>query len=205
MRVLDKEESDEEQLTAIADQRQRAPPPLSNSIAPFMTLVSKSSRSSTKQFSSPLKITTLIYVLLLAPLAAYSTIPTSGSDVWDTAHDPNMFRGATKHRDVNEMSYRPPQVPLDSLRYPAAPSDLRLEQVHVYVRHGERTPVGVRLARAPASIPEHWMMCKTARQFHAAVTNATEDGFLRTRKIVEREDGSTAQGEWCAKSACDSD
>lgn len=71
--------------------------------------------------------------------------------------------------------------------------------IPIWVRtlQGERTPVGVRLSHAPASIPEHWVMCKTARQFHAAVTNTTEDGFLRARKMVERADGTAAEGEWC--------
>jgi len=66
---------------------------------------------------------------------------------------------------------------------------------------GERTPVGVRLAGPPANIPEHWMMCKTARRFKAAVTgyvNANPDKgeVLQTRKVVERRDGRVADGEW---------
>jgi acid phosphatase len=104
-----------------------------------------------------------------------------------------------------------PQVPLDSATYPLAPEGLELQQVHVYVRHGERTPVGVRMAKPPASIPEHWMMCKTARRFRAAVfaspplvPNADEggasgtfkEGTLWMRKTVERADGTTAEGEW---------
>lgn len=44
------------------------------------------------------------------------------------------------------------------------------------------------------------MMCKTARQFHATVSGMTEegqkDGFLRTRKMVERIDGTVVDGEW---------
>lgn len=77
---------------------------------------------------------------------------------------------------------------------------------------GERTPVGVRMADPPASIPEHWMFCNTARQFRAAVSSASaEEGQgllfsalqtapgaeeLRARRVVERRDGSTAVGEW---------
>jgi acid phosphatase len=115
----------------------------------------------------------------------------------------------------------PPQVPFDVAGYPVAPQNLQLEQVHVYVRHGtyqfpitrlrqslillcigERTPVGIRLADPPANIPEHWMMCKTARRFKAAVTgfmNANPDTgeVLQTRKVVERRDGRVADGEWC--------
>lgn len=96
----------------------------------------------------------------------------------------------------------------------------------VYVRHGERTPVGIRMSDPPASIPEHWMMCKTARRFRAAVSAAplgapegvfgagvgkgapagaeavvgggVADGdTLRMRKTVERADGTSAEGEWC--------
>ncbi|KAL1743996.1 histidine phosphatase superfamily [Schizophyllum fasciatum] len=101
-------------------------------------------------------------------------------------------------------AYIAPQVPLDAENYPAAPPGLELEQVHIYVRHGERTPVGVRLAAPPASVPEHWMLCKTARQLQAAVAGTTGatavvselgDGFLRTRKVLERRDGSSAEGE----------
>ena len=69
------------------------------------------------------------------------------------------------------------------------------------LRIGERTPVGIRLAGPPANIPEHWMMCKTARQFKAAVTgfvNANPDAgeVLQTRKVAERRDGRAVDGEW---------
>ncbi|KAI0634864.1 phosphoglycerate mutase-like protein [Trametes polyzona] len=102
-------------------------------------------------------------------------------------------------------------VPLDVEGYPVAPPELELQQVHIYVRHGERTPVGIRMADPPASIPEHWMFCNTARQFRAAVASATADEGhdlpypavqtgpaaeeLRARRIVERRDGSAALGE----------
>ncbi|KAI8986698.1 phosphoglycerate mutase-like protein [Trametes punicea] len=103
-------------------------------------------------------------------------------------------------------------VPLDVDGYPVAPPELELQQVHIYVRHGERTPVGVRMADPPANIPEHWMFCNTARQFRAAVASATaEEGEasmpfpavqtgaaveeLRARRIVERRDGTAVAGE----------
>ena len=35
--------------------------------------------------------------------------------------------------------FRDPQVPLDVEGYPVAPRGLELEQVHVYVRHGQNT------------------------------------------------------------------
>ncbi|KAJ3918747.1 histidine phosphatase superfamily [Lentinula edodes] len=84
--------------------------------------------------------------------------------------------------------------PLDIGKYSVAPSGLELEQVHIYVRHGERTPVGVRLAGPPANLPEHWMMCKTARRFQASV-NAPGigngmDEFQQSRRVVERADGT---------------
>ncbi|KAG5643790.1 hypothetical protein DXG03_009613 [Asterophora parasitica] len=104
--------------------------------------------------------------------------------------------GEKKRRVVEAPgSLRPPQIAFDAEHYPVAPAGLALEQVHVYVRHGERTPVGVRLAHAPASIPQHWMMCRTARQFQTVVAGTTEDALLRTRKIVERPNGTAAPGE----------
>ncbi|KAG7446831.1 phosphoglycerate mutase-like protein [Guyanagaster necrorhizus] len=92
--------------------------------------------------------------------------------------------------------YRPIQAPLDVERYPVAPEGLKLEQVHVYVRHGERSPVGVRLSDPPASIPHHWMLCTKARRYQASVvTGSLEEQTLSTRKLVERSDGSSAEGE----------
>lgn len=123
-------------------------------------------------------------------------------------------------------------VPLDVEGYPVAPADLELEQVHVYIRHGmfnlfwkngvqtshpvphstgERTPVGVRMADPPASLPKHWSFCHTARHFRAAVTSRsqtipgttgnagaddTSEESLRTLRVVERADGTIAPGEW---------
>ncbi|KAH8115945.1 phosphoglycerate mutase-like protein [Phellopilus nigrolimitatus] len=100
----------------------------------------------------------------------------------------------------------PPQAPLDIDAYPVAPSELSLEQVHVYVRHGERTPVRVRMSDPPASISAHWNLCRTARQFRASVATfgdavldspRSSDGvdFLPVKKVVERPDGTAAEGE----------
>lgn len=65
---------------------------------------------------------------------------------------------------------------------------------------GERTPVGVRMANPPASIPEHWPFCTTARQFRASVIGVpkgvNEDEQLPLRKVVERPDGTVVEGEW---------
>ncbi|KAJ7145337.1 histidine phosphatase superfamily [Mycena crocata] len=110
---------------------------------------------------------------------------------------PQAFRSAkssstVSHNEALPYTYRPPQAPLDVKGYPVAPPDLKLEQVHVYVRHGERTPVGVRLA---PFIPEHWVMCKTGRQFRNPVSGDSEDlGLLRTRRVVERKDGAAMEG-----------
>ncbi|RXW20608.1 hypothetical protein EST38_g5244 [Candolleomyces aberdarensis] len=97
--------------------------------------------------------------------------------------------------------YRYPQVPLDVENYPVAPGPLQLEQVHVFVRHGERTPVGVRLVDHPANVPEHWNMCKTAHRFNSAVSSLLSnrqpefEDPLPARKIVERKDGKAVEGE----------
>ena len=82
----------------------------------------------------------------------------------------------------------------------------------VYAVSGERTPVAVRLANPPASIPAHWTMCKTARRFRTTLsdmlavspekipmTKELDHGVHETqeiRKFVERVDGTTIEGEW---------
>lgn len=58
----------------------------------------------------------------------------------------------------------------------------------------------------PASIPEHWNMCKTARNFRAAVWGSSGsideseldvgDSSMPIRRIVQRKDGSTSEGQW---------
>ncbi|KAG2003286.1 hypothetical protein CC2G_003902 [Coprinopsis cinerea AmutBmut pab1-1] len=123
---------------------------------------------------------------------------------------------------ASSLAYRYPQVPLEVEEYPVAPAPLTLEQVHVYVRHGERTPVGVRLAGPPANVPEHWNMCHTAQRFGSAVCDMLSMGskdsglggealssageykllrlrqiesLLQPRKIVERKDGKAFEGE----------
>ncbi|KAJ7889718.1 histidine phosphatase superfamily [Mycena leptocephala] len=116
---------------------------------------------------------------------------------------PQVLRSAkasstVSHNEALPYIYRPPQVPLDVKGYPIAPQDLKLEQVHVYVRHGERTPVGVRIAPfIPGTVPaKHWIMCKTGRQFRNPVLGDANDldGTLRTRRVVERKDGSVTEG-----------
>ncbi|KAG0700578.1 histidine phosphatase superfamily [Suillus ampliporus] len=89
-----------------------------------------------------------------------------------------------------------PTVPLDVESYPVAPEGLDLEQVHVYVRHGERTPVRVRMSDPPASIPADWQMCNTAKSFHETVAgySLTVDDGLWYKKLVENRHGKTAEG-----------
>ncbi|KAL0566125.1 hypothetical protein V5O48_015895 [Marasmius crinis-equi] len=94
---------------------------------------------------------------------------------------------------MTEPSKAPRQTGLDVEKYAVAPEGLELQQVHVYVRHGERTPVGVRLNDQPANIPEHWLLCKTARQMRQG-WGENNAGF-QMRKIVERKDGSTRESE----------
>jgi acid phosphatase len=89
------------------------------------------------------------------------------------------------------------EEPLDVEGYPDTPAGLKLEQVHVYVRHGERTPVRTRMADPPASIPELWQMCTVARRFRETVESTLTPGGsgaegLWFKKSVEMRDGRTA-------------
>ncbi|THU90595.1 phosphoglycerate mutase-like protein [Dendrothele bispora CBS 962.96] len=101
------------------------------------------------------------------------------------------------------MAEKATPQPHDIDNYPVAPKELELKQVHIYVRHGERTPVGVRLTGQPANLPQYWSFCKTARRLQASVsglaqgedTDESADDFLRARKIVEREDGHSVDGD----------
>ena len=76
---------------------------------------------------------------------------------------------------------------------------------------GERTPVGVRLANPPASVPEHWTMCRMANRFSTIsdMLGVSSEEIPMTKeldhrvdesqsipKLVERIDGTTAEGEW---------
>ena len=76
---------------------------------------------------------------------------------------------------------------------------------------GERTPVRVRLSNPPASIPEHWTMCRMAYRFRTVsdmlgvsseeipITKELDhrfDGSQNIPKLVERIDGTTVEGGW---------
>ena len=54
------------------------------------------------------------------------------------------------------------------------------------------------MSDAPASIPEHWIMCKQARRFRAAVAGRDphSPGELDVQRVVERADGEAVEGEW---------
>ncbi|KAI0777216.1 phosphoglycerate mutase-like protein [Trametes elegans] len=117
--------------------------------------------------------------------------------------------GILRNGHTDATSVQKGHVPLDVEGYPLAPPGLELEQVHIYVRHGERSPVGVRMAGPPANMPEHWMFCNTARQFRAAVASTPEGQDvpfpavqmnpaaeeLSARRVVERRDGTAVVGE----------
>ncbi|KAF8327226.1 phosphoglycerate mutase-like protein [Cantharellus anzutake] len=77
-----------------------------------------------------------------------------------------------------------------------APRNLVLEQVHFYVRHGERTPVGARMTGPPANIPSVWPFCNIARQFKASVigTRGTLES-LEVLRVTEKKDGKSNDGE----------
>ena len=66
------------------------------------------------------------------------------------------------------------------------------------------------MAEPPASINPHWNLCRTARQFRASVAtfgDAVQDSlrssdgieFLPVKRVEEREDGNTMEGEWYVK------
>lgn len=86
----------------------------------------------------------------------------------------------------------PGHVPLDVENYPVAPDNITLEQVHVYVRHGERTPVKARMTE---HIPSQWQICHVARQFKAAVAGPGVRETLEVKRVVERKDGTFDYGE----------
>ncbi|KAG9122349.1 hypothetical protein FRC07_001325 [Ceratobasidium sp. 392] len=85
---------------------------------------------------------------------------------------------------------------LNEQQYELAPPNLNLEQVHVYVRHGERTPVGVRMNESPGNIPAFWNFCKSARRFKATVLGDNgASGSIEVLRMSERGDGYSEEGE----------
>lgn len=88
------------------------------------------------------------FVILLTPSISsaqnssnqlsFSPTPSIYADLEDM---PQVLRSTkapstVTHNEALPYTYRPPQVPLDVKGYPIAPNELKLEQVHVYVRHG---------------------------------------------------------------------
>lgn len=159
------------------------------------------------------------------PLSSFLLLCLAISTFGDTLLDENTADGmilsgktaaAAGH---SNSTLGPGSIPFDVDGYPVPPPELELEQVHLYVRHGEpfillvlcssplspllltgeRTPVRVRMSEPPASIPARWELCKAAQQFRAAVTsnlNSSVVEDLPVRRVVEREDGSVVDGEW---------
>jgi hypothetical protein len=159
---------------------------------------------------STLRVTVTVFLLLSAPVFTLEGQETT-SDSSSTDYEPepstiDMPFGFNASPATNEAVapkhhvIRPPEVQLDVEGYPLAPDGLVLEQVHVYVRHGERAPTNARLSRGPAPIPEHWMLCKNAQRFRDIIRGLNDGGNgLASRNIVvERADGSPAEGEWYA-------
>jgi acid phosphatase len=170
----------------------------------------------------------LIGIWKAEPLAIFFLlIPTSFANLQEPYSDPSAgflesymaFGSAGAPASNATLTLKPPQVPLEVDKYPIAPEALKLEQVHVFVRHGmidlprlskdfisqtigERTPVSVRMAEPPGNIPEHWMMCRMAKTFRTAVSGSTtkgqvtDNGPVRIARAVERVDGTSTDGEW---------
>lgn len=77
-----------------------------------------------------------------------------------------------------------------------SPQNLVLEQVHLYVRHGERTPVGPRMTGPPANITSVWPFCNIARQFSASVIGERNmKDSLEVLRVTERRDAQSGDGE----------
>ncbi|TFY72718.1 hypothetical protein EVG20_g315 [Dentipellis fragilis] len=159
---------------------------------------------------------TLTFLARLHITTASDDLDYTSSDT--TAHIPIPDGFQFDLRMVSAKSggkYRAPTAVLDVDAYPVAPPELELEQVHVYIRHGERTPVSVRMSEQPASIPEHWIMCNHSRNFRVAMkefqgssdaVNLDPASLLdaptkvqsphgNVKHVVERENGMAMEGE----------
>jgi len=150
------------------------------------------------------------YLVLVQPTSTPTTHDTVKFRIFLSSFFlPSIQQGMVFETDIRN----PGHVPLDVENYPLAPPTLRLEQVHLFVRHGafwqsfvcllphspcsgERLPVSIRMSGPPANIPSTWLLCKEGRKFEAAVANLTGVGTLRVERVVEKEDGSLESGEW---------
>ncbi|CAE6438193.1 unnamed protein product [Rhizoctonia solani] len=94
---------------------------------------------------------------------------------------------------------------LSEKKYDPAPSDFKLEQVHVYIRHGERTPWSVPMEGPPANIPRFWNACGATKRYKAAVMgeNGMTD-FTEIIRVNERRDGYAQEGECISGELTDS-
>lgn len=75
---------------------------------------------------------------------------------------------------LRSMSAQPSPVPgyppgYDELGKSTIPAGLELAQIHIYFRHGERTPVRQRLTHL--GIPSQWNLCTAGREFAVGVLN----------------------------------
>lgn len=63
---------------------------------------------------------------------------------------------------------------------------------------GERAPMGMVLNTGPAAIPEHWMLCDPTYSLRSnAVADLLPHDGTPFRTVVERKDGTPADGQWC--------
>jgi hypothetical protein len=78
-------------------------------------------------------------LLLFGPVFACRELGISALNGLKPSFSDNMVYGV-KNVGANDITpaYRLPQVPIDVEGYPIAPDYLKVEQVHVYVRHGEQ-------------------------------------------------------------------
>lgn len=79
-------------------------------------------------------LTCRLSLISLALCFLASSGPVSGYTVDEFV---NMPFGFPTKGDGEPLTMRPPQVPLAVENYPVAPEPLKLQQVHVFVRHGE--------------------------------------------------------------------
>lgn len=87
----------------------------------------------------------LLTLIVVLPSIYYQTravsetpdIPEVPAVSWANMHNPVTKEFNSNAHLTGAITQRLPQIPLDVEKYPVAPSELELEQVHVFVRHGE--------------------------------------------------------------------
>ena len=83
-------------------------------------------------------------IITLLSLYCQTRVVSKKSDIpeFPAVLSESMYNSGAKESNSNAhlagaITQRLPQIPLDVEQYPVAPSELELEQVHVFVRHGE--------------------------------------------------------------------